>query len=154
VSVAYSIVAGSILEDHVSVGPFANLRPGSHLCQGVKVGDFVEVKNTRMAPGAKASHLAYLGDAEVGEGTNIGAGVITCNYDGYRKHRTVIGKQVFVGSNVTLVAPVTIGDGALLAAASPITEDVPGDALAIARSAATIKVGWAARRRAAKEKSD
>lgn len=144
VRILASQVIDSVLEDDVRVGPFANLRPGTHLGKNVKIGDFVEVKNSVLHEGAQASHLAYIGDAEVGEGTNIGAGVITCNYDGYRKHRTVIGKRVFVGSNSTLVAPVTIGDGAFVAAASAITMDVPADALGIARAYPTVKEGWAA----------
>jgi bifunctional UDP-N-acetylglucosamine pyrophosphorylase/glucosamine-1-phosphate N-acetyltransferase len=143
-----SQVVESVLEDGVKVGPFANLRPGTHLGPKVKIGDFVELKNARLGAGAQASHLAYIGDAEVGEGTNIGAGTITCNYDGYAKHRTVIGKNAFIGSHSTLIAPVTVGDGAFVAAASPIAENVPPDALAIARVHPTIKEGWAARRRA------
>ncbi len=144
VRVLASQIAESVLEDDVKVGPFANLRPGTRLGKGVKIGDFVEVKNSILAAGAQVSHLAYIGDAEVGAGTNIGAGVITCNYDGYEKHRTVIGSNAFIGSNSTLVAPLTIGDGAFIAAGSPVTEDVPTDAMAIARQRPTIKSGWAA----------
>lgn len=135
---------------NVSVGPFANLRPGTQLANKVKIGDFVEVKNASFGEGAQASHLAYIGDAEVGAGSNIGAGVITCNYDGFLKHRTVIGKNVFVGSNSTLIAPVTISDGAFIAAGSPITVNVPSDALAIARCRTVLKEGWAANYRAVK----
>ena len=145
VRILASQVVDSVLEDDVKVGPFANLRPGTHLGKKVKIGDFVEVKNSHLHEGAQASHLAYIGDAEVGEGANIGGGVITCNYDGYHKHRTIIGKRVFVGSNSTLVAPVTLGDGAFVAAASAITMDVPADALGIARSYPSVKEGWAAR---------
>ncbi|HLV79782.1 MAG TPA: bifunctional UDP-N-acetylglucosamine diphosphorylase/glucosamine-1-phosphate N-acetyltransferase GlmU [Chthonomonadaceae bacterium] len=148
VRVLASQVVESVLEDGVKVGPFANLRPGTHLGRNVKIGDFVELKNARLGEGAQASHLAYIGDAEVGEKTNIGAGTITCNYDGYAKHKTVIGKNAFIGSHSTLIAPVSIGDGAFVAAASPIAADVPPDALAIARERPTIKEGWAARRRA------
>lgn len=144
VRIVASQIVESVLEDDVKVGPFANLRPGTRLGKGVKIGDFVEVKNSVLAAGAQASHLAYIGDAEVGAGTNIGAGVITCNYDGYEKHRTIIGSNAFVGSNSTLVAPLTIGDGAFIAAGSPVTEDVPTDAMAIARTRPTIKPGWAA----------
>ncbi len=144
VRVLASYVAGSILEDGAKVGPFANLRAGSHLGKNVKVGDFVEVKNSILHDGAQASHLAYIGDAEIGEQTNIGAGAITCNYDGYRKHRTQIGKRAFIGSHSTLVAPLTIGDGAFIAAASIITQDVPADALAIARPQTLTRAGWAA----------
>lgn len=147
VRVLSSQVVGSVLEDGASVGPFANLRPGAHLGQNVKIGDFVEVKNATFGAGAQASHLAYIGDAEIGAGTNIGAGTITCNYDGYRKHRTVIGKNAFIGSHSTLIAPVHIGDGAFIAAGSPIARDVPPDAFAIARSQPTIKEDWAARYR-------
>ncbi len=147
VRVLASQVVESVLEDGVQVGPYANLRPGSHLGPKVKIGDFVEIKNARLGAGVSASHLAYIGDAEVGEGTNIGAGAITCNFDGFHKHRTVIGKGVFIGSNATLIAPITVGDGAYVAAASPLAQDVPADALAIARAYPTIKEGWAARRR-------
>jgi bifunctional UDP-N-acetylglucosamine pyrophosphorylase/glucosamine-1-phosphate N-acetyltransferase len=148
VRVVASQIVESVLEDGVTVGPFANLRPGTHLGPNVKIGDFVELKNARLGTGAQASHLSYIGDADVGAGTNIGAGTITCNYDGFFKHRTVIGERVFVGSHSTLIAPVTIGDGAFIAAASPIGQDVPGDAMAIARAHPTIKEGWAAKYRA------
>ena len=145
VKVLASQIVESVLEDGVKVGPFSNVRPGTHLGPKVKIGDFVELKKARLGAGAQASHLAYIGDAEIGEGTNIGAGTITCNYDGYTKHRTVIGRNAFIGSNSTLVAPVSIGDGAFVAAGSPVTRDVPGDALVIARAHPTIKDGWAAR---------
>ena len=148
VTVVSSQIVGSVLEDHVKVGPFANLRPGTHLGPRVKIGDFVEIKNAVFGERAQASHLAYIGDADVGAGTNIGAGTITCNYDGYRKHRTVIGKNAFIGSNSTLIAPITIGDGAFVAAASAVPSDVPEDALVISRPLPTIKEGWAARNRA------
>jgi bifunctional UDP-N-acetylglucosamine pyrophosphorylase/glucosamine-1-phosphate N-acetyltransferase len=147
VTVVSSQIVGSVLEDNVKVGPFSHLRPGTHLGQGVKIGDFVEIKNATFGERAQASHLAYIGDAEVGAGTNIGAGTITCNYDGYRKHRTIIGKNAFIGSNSTLIAPVTIGDGAFVAAASSVPRDVPEDALLISRPLPTIKEGWAARNR-------
>ncbi|MDE2125874.1 MAG: bifunctional UDP-N-acetylglucosamine diphosphorylase/glucosamine-1-phosphate N-acetyltransferase GlmU [Armatimonadetes bacterium] len=130
------------------VGPFAHLRPGTVLGQGVKIGDFVEIKNSRLETGAQASHLAYIGDAEIGRSTNIGAGTITCNYDGAHKHRTRIGSNVFVGSNSTLIAPLEIGDGAFIAAGSAVPEDVPADALVIARARPVTKPGWAAARRA------
>jgi bifunctional UDP-N-acetylglucosamine pyrophosphorylase/glucosamine-1-phosphate N-acetyltransferase len=144
VRVLASQVVDSVLEEGAKVGPFANLRSGTHLGKKVKIGDFVETKNARFHDGAQASHLSYIGDAEIGEGTNIGGGTITCNYDGYKKHRTIIGKRAFIGSNSTLVAPITIGDGAFVAAASAITMDVPNDAMGIARSLPTIKEGWAA----------
>jgi bifunctional UDP-N-acetylglucosamine pyrophosphorylase/glucosamine-1-phosphate N-acetyltransferase len=120
----------------------------------VHIGNFVEVKNAKLATGVKVNHLAYLGDATVGEGTNIGAGTITCNYDGVDKHRTEIGKDVFVGTNSSLVAPVTIGDGAMIGAGSVITVDVPADALALARGRQVMKEGraaaWKAQKRTAK----
>lgn len=142
-----SQVVESVIEQQVRVGPFANLRPGTRLRSRVKIGDFVEVKNAVMEEGAQASHLSYIGDAEIGAGTNIGAGAITCNYDGTHKHRTVVGARAFIGSNSTLVAPVNIGEGAYVAAGSPITEDVPAESLAIARSRPVMKEGWAARRK-------
>src|SRR5205823_2844771 len=113
------------------VGPFARLRPGAVLGEGAHVGNFVEIKAARLGAGAKANHLTYLGDAEIGAGANIGAGTITCNYDGFAKHRTRIGARAFIGSDTALVAPVTVGDGAIVAAGSVITEDVSPDALAI-----------------------
>ena len=146
---ASQIVEAQIASD-VSVGPFANLRPGTQLGDRVKIGDFVETKNAWFGPGAQASHLSYIGDAEVGAGTNIGAGTVTCNYDGYRKHRTVIGRNAFIGSHSTLVAPVVVGDGAFIAAGSAVTVNVPADAMAIGRSRTTLKEGWAAAYRADK----
>jgi bifunctional UDP-N-acetylglucosamine pyrophosphorylase/glucosamine-1-phosphate N-acetyltransferase len=147
VTVLYSNAVDSDIGDGTRVGPFANLRPGARIGRKVKVGDFVEVKNSVVEDGVSMAHLAYVGDSSVGEKTIIGAGTITCNYDGFEKHRTVIGKNVFVGSNVTFIAPVEIGDGALIAAGSVVTEDVPADALAIARCPQTVKEGWAKRRR-------
>ena len=141
------IIVHSRIEKSASIGPFSHLRPESHIGEGAKVGNFVETKKTKLGKGSKANHLTYLGDAEIGNGTNIGAGTITCNYDGVHKYRTVIGDGVFVGSDSALVAPVTIGNGAYIAAASCITEDVPEDALALARSRQTTKEGWAANRR-------
>jgi bifunctional UDP-N-acetylglucosamine pyrophosphorylase/glucosamine-1-phosphate N-acetyltransferase len=133
--------------DDCRVGPFANLRPGTVLGRGVKIGDFVETKNARLGDGVSAGHLAYLGDAEIGPDTNVGAGVITCNYDGVRKHKTVVGAGAFVGSDTILVAPVTVGDGAVTAAGSVITDDVPDGALALGRERQTVKEGWAEARR-------
>ncbi len=147
----HSVVVSSSIADGASVGPFAHLRPGSEVGEHAKVGNFVELKQTRLGPGAKAGHLAYLGDATIGADTNIGAGVITCNYDGARKHRTTIGDRVFVGSDSQLIAPVTLGDGAYVAAGSSITEDVPNDALALARARQVNKPGWAAGRRTRKK---
>ncbi len=140
---AFSHIEGAEIGVNSSVGPFARLRPGTKLGGDVKIGNFVELKAADVKDGAKISHLSYVGDASVGEDANIGAGTITCNYDGYLKYKTVIGKNVFVGSNSALVAPVTLGDGALIAAGSVITEDVAADALAIARGAQTAKPGAA-----------
>jgi bifunctional UDP-N-acetylglucosamine pyrophosphorylase/glucosamine-1-phosphate N-acetyltransferase len=147
---AFCHLQGAHVGKGAEVGPFARLRPGAGLGAKVKIGNFVEVKNASFAPGAKASHLAYVGDAEVGEGANLGAGTITCNYDGYDKHRTVIGARAFIGSDTALVAPVRVGDGAITGAGSVITEDVPADALALTRSGQTIKTGWAKRFREVK----
>ena len=130
---AFSHIEGADIGPGSIIGPFARLRPGAKLDNDVHVGNFVEIKASHLAPGVKANHLSYIGDASVGAGTNIGAGTITCNYDGTNKHRTTIGADVFVGSDVALVAPVTIGDGAILAAGSVITEDVEPNALALAR---------------------
>ena len=123
-------------------GPFARLRPGSVLGAKAHVGNFVELKNAVLGDGAKAGHLSYLGDAEIGARTNIGAGTITCNYDGANKHRTVMGEDVFVGSNSALVAPVTLGDGVTTAAGSVVTSDVPANNLAVARGRQRNIEGW------------
>ncbi len=141
---AFSHVEGARVASGAEVGPYARLRPGADLGQGVKVGNFVEVKNVAMADGAKANHLAYLGDGAVGAGANIGAGTIFCNYDGFNKARTEIGAGAFVGSNSSLVAPVVIGDGALVASGSVVTEDAPADALVFGRARQTNKPGEAA----------
>jgi bifunctional UDP-N-acetylglucosamine pyrophosphorylase/glucosamine-1-phosphate N-acetyltransferase len=146
---AHCIAIDSHLGKRAHIGPFARLRPGADLRDGARVGNFVEVKKSVLHEGAKAMHLTYLGDATIGAAANIGAGTITCNYDGAHKHPTVIGKRAFVGSDSTLVAPVRIGDGAYVAAGSTITENVPADALAIARGKQANKIGWAAKRRAA-----
>ena len=130
----YCVLSDAVVEESAVVGPFAHLRPGSHLEQGSHVGNFVETKKVRLGRGAKANHLSYLGDATVGERTNIGAGTITCNYDGVRKHETHIGKDVFVGSDTQIVAPVSIGDGAVIAAGTTVTKDVPPGAMALSRS--------------------
>ncbi len=142
------ILAESTIEDGARIGPFAHLRPGSKIGQDAHVGNFVETKKASLGKGAKANHLTYLGDAEIGEGSNIGAGVITCNYDGVNKHPTRIGKGVFVGSDSTLVAPITLEDGAYIGAGSCITKDVPAGALAVARARQFTKEGWVAVRRA------
>ena len=144
---AFTVVNKSTLEDGVSAGPYARLRMDNHVEAGAHIGNFVELKKTRMHAGAKAGHLAYLGDAEIGAKANIGAGTITCNYDGYKKHRTVMGDGAFIGSNSTLVAPLEIGAGAYVAAGSVVTQEVPQDALAIGRGRQENKPGWAAKRR-------
>ncbi len=147
---AHSHLEGARLGDGCAVGPFARLRPGTLLEAGAKVGNFVETKKARLGAGAKANHLAYLGDAEVGAGANVGAGTITCNYDGFDKFRTVIGDGAFIGSNSALVAPVTVGAGAIVGAGSVITRDVAADSLAVARGRQEGHAGWAARFRAGK----
>ncbi|HEX4155174.1 MAG TPA: bifunctional UDP-N-acetylglucosamine diphosphorylase/glucosamine-1-phosphate N-acetyltransferase GlmU [Acidobacteriaceae bacterium] len=136
--------------DGALLGPYAHLRPGSEIGEQAHIGNFVETKKVRMGRGSKANHLTYLGDAIIGSGANIGAGAITCNYDGAHKHTTTIGDNVFVGSDSTLVAPLTIGDGAYVAAGSCITEDVPPESLALGRSRQVVKEGWAATRKARK----
>lgn len=141
------IVTDSEIANGAKIGPFAHLRPGSEIGEEAHVGNFVETKKARLGKGAKANHLSYLGDAVVGAGSNIGAGVITCNYDGVNKHTTTIGAGAFVGSDSTLVAPVTIGDGAYIGAGSCITREVPPDALSVARSRQITKEGWAANKR-------
>jgi len=145
-------IEAATIGEETSVGPCAHVRPGTVLGKHVRIGNFVEVKNAHLADGAKASHLTYLGDCSVGEESNIGAGTITCNYDGYKKSKTTIGRGVFVGSNSCLVAPVDLGDGALVAAGSVVTQDVPADALALGRAPQVNKAGWARRRREALER--
>jgi bifunctional UDP-N-acetylglucosamine pyrophosphorylase / glucosamine-1-phosphate N-acetyltransferase len=145
---AFCHIEGARIEGGAIVGPFARLRPGSTIGAGAHVGNFVELKAAELGAGAKANHLTYLGDTTVGAKTNVGAGTITCNYDGFTKSRTVIGAGAFIGSDTALVAPVTVGDGAIVAAGSVITHDVPADALAIARQQQVDKPGWAAKFRA------
>lgn len=141
------VLDGATVGDGALLGPYCHLRPGSEIGEAAHVGNFVETKKTRLGRGAKANHLSYLGDAVIGAGTNVGAGVITCNYDGVHKHVTQIGEGVFVGSDSTLVAPLTLGDGAYVAAGSCITEDVPPEALALGRSRQVTKPGWVAARK-------
>ena len=148
------ILADSTVASGAKIGPFAHLRPGSEIGEDAHIGNFVETKKAKVGKGAKASHLTYLGDAEIGEATNIGAGVITCNYDGVQKHATRIGKGVFVGSDSTLVAPVTVEDGAYIGAASCITKDVPANSLAVGRARQVTKEGWATARRARQKRSE
>jgi bifunctional UDP-N-acetylglucosamine pyrophosphorylase/glucosamine-1-phosphate N-acetyltransferase len=141
---AHSHIEGASIGEGCSVGPFARLRPGTVLGAKARIGNFVETKKAVLGAGAKANHLTYLGDATIGAGANIGAGTITCNYDGFFKYPTVIGAGAFIGSNSALVAPVTIGDGAIVGAGSTITADVPADALALVRPPQVAKAGWAA----------
>jgi bifunctional UDP-N-acetylglucosamine pyrophosphorylase / glucosamine-1-phosphate N-acetyltransferase len=148
----YTIVSHSKLDRGVHAGPFARLRMENHVAEGAHIGNFVELKKTQMGAGAKANHLAYLGDTKIGAKTNIGAGAITCNYDGFNKHPTVIGEGAFVGSNSTLIAPLEIGDGAIIGAGSVITDAVPPDSLAIGRTPQVVKPEWAKKRRARHKK--
>jgi bifunctional UDP-N-acetylglucosamine pyrophosphorylase/glucosamine-1-phosphate N-acetyltransferase len=143
----YTVIQGSRIERGARVGPYARLRLGAHVEAGAQVGNFVEMKKARLGRGSKSMHLAYLGDADIGAGVNIGAGTITCNYDGQRKHQTRIGDRVFVGSNATLVAPLEIGEGSYIAAGSTVTEDVAPDALALGRARQVNKEHWAKKRR-------
>jgi len=144
------VLAESVLEDGAAAGPFAHLRPGTVLHSGARIGNFVETKKTEMGEGSKANHLTYLGDAVIGNGVNIGAGTITCNYDGVNKHRTTIEDDVFVGSDTQFIAPVRIGRGAVIGAGSTITKDVPPDSLAISRARQEIKKDWGKKRTAKK----
>ncbi len=143
----HCVVAQSRLDDGVIIGPFARLRPDNHLKAGARIGNFVELKKSTVGEGTKAMHLSYLGDAKIGSKTNIGAGTITCNYDGFHKYPTNVGNKVFIGSDTTLVAPVRVGDGSYVAAGSTITENVPADGLGIARGRQANKPGWAAKKR-------
>ncbi len=143
----HCVLHESQIEDEAHLGPFVHLRPGVVIRRKAKVGNFVEMKKTELGEGSKANHLSYLGDATIAEGVNIGAGTITCNYDGARKHRTVIGKNVFLGSDTQLIAPVTIGEGSVVAAGTTVTQNVPADSLAIARVLQVNRVGWVAKRR-------
>lgn len=147
VRVNASQLSQSTVEDGARVGPFACLRPGCHVGPGVRVGNFVELKNATVGEDSKISHLAYVGDADVGAGVDIGCGTATVNYDGAQKYRTVIGDNAFIGCNTSLVAPVRVGEGAYTAAGSTITDDVPADSLAIARARQMVKKQWAAKRR-------
>lgn len=139
---AYSVIDNARVGAQATVGPYARLRPGSELGESAHVGNFVEMKNARLGSGSKANHLAYLGDAQIGRGVNVGAGVITCNYDGANKHKTVIGDEAFIGSDCPLVAPVTIGAGATIGAGSTVTADVPPGKLVLARPRQTVVEGW------------
>ncbi len=146
------IIVESQVDDEARVGPFSHLRPGSHMKAGSHVGNFVELKKTVLGEGSKANHLIYLGDATIGAGANIGAGTITCNYDGERKHPTIVEDGAFIGSDSQLIAPVRIGAGAYVAAGSSVTDDVPPGALGIARGRQRNVEGWAAKRRRERQK--
>lgn len=150
---AFSHIEGSVIGEHSVVGPFARLRPGTNIGAQVKIGNFVEIKKSEIEDGAKISHLSYIGDASIGAEANIGAGTITCNYDGYNKYRTTVGRDAFIGSNTALVAPVSIGDGAMVAAGSVITEDIEANALALARTRQEQKSDWATSFREKQKKS-
>jgi bifunctional UDP-N-acetylglucosamine pyrophosphorylase/glucosamine-1-phosphate N-acetyltransferase len=149
----YSYLSDSRAASRALIGPFSRFRPNTDVGEGAEVGNFAELKNTKLAPGAKAHHVGYLGDSDIGEKVNIGAGTIVCNYDGVKKHRTTIGAGVFVGSNSTLVAPVTLGNDSYIAAGSVITDEVPPDSLALGRAHQTNKHEWAAKRRATYKKT-
>jgi bifunctional UDP-N-acetylglucosamine pyrophosphorylase / glucosamine-1-phosphate N-acetyltransferase len=142
----YCVLASSTVEADAQLGPFCHLRPLSHVGAKAKVGNFVELKKSRIGRGSKVPHLSYVGDTQMGDGVNIGAGTITCNYDGIAKHETVIGDGVFVGTNSSLVAPLTIGEGAYVAAGSVITKNVPPGSLAVARGRQETREGWVARK--------
>jgi bifunctional UDP-N-acetylglucosamine pyrophosphorylase / glucosamine-1-phosphate N-acetyltransferase len=142
-----SYIRDSVIGDRVTVGPFAHIRNQSIIHHDVRIGNFVEVKKSTLDDGVKAAHLTYLGDSVIGKHVNIGCGTITVNYDGTLKHQTIIEANAFIGSNVNLIAPVTIGEGAVIAAGSTITDDVPADSLAIARERQTTKVGYYAKRK-------
>ncbi|MBI4954089.1 MAG: bifunctional UDP-N-acetylglucosamine diphosphorylase/glucosamine-1-phosphate N-acetyltransferase GlmU, partial [Myxococcales bacterium] len=144
----YSVCTRARIGPRAEIGPFAHLRPDSEIGPEAHIGNFVETKKTRLGRGAKANHLAYLGDGEIGEGANVGAGTIFCNYDGFSKHPTIIGARAFIGSDSQLVAPVTIGEGAYVATGTTVTKDVPPDALAIARAPQENKLGYGPRLRA------
>ena len=144
----HCVIQGATLAHGAQVGPFAHLRPGAAIGEAAKVGNFVEIKKSSLGRGSKANHLSYLGDATIGDGVNVGAGTITCNYDGKRKHPTTVGDRVFIGSGTQLVAPVTLGDDAYVGAGSCVTDDIPAGALAVARSRQVVKDGWNGRQEA------
>ncbi len=150
-SVEASYIYDSEVGENTSVGPFAYIRPGSRIGNGCKVGDFVEVKNSTMGDGSKSAHLTYIGDADIGERVNLGCGVVFVNYDGAKKYRSTIGDDAFIGCNTNVISPVNVGDGAYVAAASTVTEDVPSDALCIGRVRQSVKEGWVKSRKILKK---
>jgi bifunctional UDP-N-acetylglucosamine pyrophosphorylase/glucosamine-1-phosphate N-acetyltransferase len=147
----YCVLTESVVDDAAILGPFCHLRPLSHVGPGAKIGNFVELKKSKIGRGSKVPHLSYVGDSTIGTQVNIGAGTITCNYDGVAKHETKIGDRAFIGTNTSLVAPITIGDGAYIGAGSTVTKDVPPGALAVARAPQVVKEGWAARKAKTRE---
>lgn len=151
---AFTHLEGVRIGKHAAIGPYARLRPGTTVGDEAKIGNFVETKKADIGKGAKVSHLSYIGDAELGMDVNIGAGTITCNYDGFNKHLTKIGDGAFIGSNSSLIAPVSIGKGAYLGSSSAISKDVPDDALVVTRAAAREIAGWGAKFRAKNQKKD
>ncbi len=151
---AHTVVESSCIENDVEIGPSARLRPNSHLMSGVRIGNFVEIKNSVLGPGTKSSHLTYIGDADVGAGVNFGCGTVVVNYDGIQKFRTKVGDHVFIGCNANLIAPVTLNDNSFIAAGTTVSRDVPEDALAVARTKQTNIEGWVARRRKRKPAKD
>jgi len=150
----HTVIEESVIHDGCQIGPFARLRPGAEFADGSKAGNFVEVKKSLIGEGSKVNHLTYIGDTTIGRKVNVGAGTITCNYDGANKHRTVIGDGAFIGSGVNLVAPVEVGAGATIGAGSTITRDVPADSLALSRAEQKVVEGWAARKRQKQQKSE
>ncbi|MDR2295320.1 MAG: UDP-N-acetylglucosamine diphosphorylase [Clostridiales Family XIII bacterium] len=146
VRIEQSVVVESEIGDRVRIGPFAYLRPGSRIGDGAKVGDFVEVKNSSLGPGAKASHLTYIGDSDIGADVNLGCGVVFVNFDGREKHRSVVGDGAFIGCNVNIVSPVVVGEGAYVAAGTTLTKDLPAGALAVGRARQRVLEGWVKRR--------
>lgn len=133
----------SVIERECHIGPYTHIRPRCTVGEGSKIGAFVQLKNCTLGRGTKMAHLTYVGDSDVGEGCNFGCGTVTCNYDGFKKHRTTIGSHVFVGCNTNFVPPVSVGDGAFIAAGTTVTEDIPEDAMAIGRARQEVKEGWA-----------
>ena len=148
---AYCVLNEVVVEDDAALGPFCHLRPAAHVGAKAKIGNFVELKKAKIGAGAKVPHLSYVGDATLGAGVNVGAGAITCNYDGVDKHETIVGAGAFIGTNSSLVAPLTVGDGAYVGAGSVITKDVPAGALAVTRAQQVVKEGWVERKQRTKK---